>query len=110
MICVSTEKRRKTMPAAHSHATHTGSIGFSTGGAKKMMASHSWRLMTVSSHFHRPEQMRKRELAQLPLAFFFNVYLSHHERVGHLMAANNCRQIYVVEQDAVFPRIRTSVA
>jgi hypothetical protein len=43
--------------------------------------------------------MRERELGELPLAFFLDINLSHHEGIGNFVLTYCCLQINVLKED-----------
>lgn len=57
-----------------------------------------WLIIVI--HFNWPKQMRERELGHLPLAAFFDIYLSHHKSAGDFVSTDYCLQINVIQQDS----------
>ena len=63
--------------------------------SSKILSRCLWLILVVI-HFDRPQQMRERELGELPLAVFFDVHLSHHKRIGDFVLTDCCLQINVL--------------
>ena len=67
--------------------------------ARSLSSPCRLRLILVAIHLDRPEQMRERELGELPLAVFLDVNLGHHKRIGDYVLTDCCLEINVLKED-----------
>jgi hypothetical protein len=64
--------------------------------ASSQILSPCLLLILIAIHSDRPEQMRERELGELPLAVLLDINLSHHERIGDFVRTDCSQQINVL--------------